>query len=108
VGREGQTVLASVGSLAPPAPPAAPDDDGLPSGPADATALRSALRVLAGCLDEADLTGAAEALAEARAAGAPAPLRPVLGQLAQRVHAYQFAEAGVVVRRLLAALAEHP
>ena len=53
-------------------------------------------------------SGATAALAAARAAGTPAPLRPVMAQLAQRVKQYEFAEAGAVVGRLLVALAEHP
>jgi len=109
VAREGRTVLASVASLTPPAAPGpAPEDDAPLPATADTAALRSALHVLSGCLAEADLSGATAALAAARAAGTPAPLRPVMAQLAQRVKQYEFAEAGAVVRRLLAALAEHP
>jgi HPt (histidine-containing phosphotransfer) domain-containing protein len=108
VAREGRTVLASVASLTPPAPGPGPEDDVSLPATADTAALRSALHVLSGCLAEADLSGATAALAAARAAGTPAPLRPVMAQLAQRVKQYEFAEAGAVVRRLLAALAEHP
>jgi HPt (histidine-containing phosphotransfer) domain-containing protein len=108
VAREGRTVLASVASLTPPAPGPGPEDDAPLPATADTAALRSALYVLSGCLAEADLSGATAALAAARAAGTPAPLRPVMAQLAQRVKQYEFAEAGAVVRRLLAALAEHP
>jgi HPt (histidine-containing phosphotransfer) domain-containing protein len=108
VAREGRTVLASVASLTPPAPGPGPEDDASLPATADTAALRSALHVLSGCLAEADLSGATAALAAARAAGTPAPLRPVMAQLAQRVKQYEFAEAGAVVGRLLAALAEHP
>ncbi len=107
VTREGRTVLASIGGLAPPATAAAPAADAPLSRTGDAAALRSALHVLVGCLGESDLTGALAALGAVTAAGAPAPLRPVLGQLSRHVEQYEFAEAGLVVRRLLAALAEH-
>ena len=107
VAREGRTVLTSVASLAPPGS-APPDDDGPLPATTDSAALRAALHALSGCLAEADLSGATAALAAAREAGAPAPLRPVLAQLARRVKQYEFAEAGAVVGRLLAALAEHP